>query len=62
METENILNWVKIYLNQSLIWKSYMIYIQTQVALINAYGPTEGTCICSTYNIIEEEFNELKNW
>ena len=27
--------------------------------IINVYGPTEGTCICSSYTITADEFNDL---
>jgi D-alanine--poly(phosphoribitol) ligase subunit 1 len=29
--------------------------------IINVYGPTEGTCICSSYNIGEKDFNDMNS-
>lgn len=31
-----------------------------QIRLLNVYGPTEGTCICSCYDISEETFQDLE--
>ncbi|MEQ8172617.1 MAG: AMP-binding protein [Candidatus Eremiobacterota bacterium] len=30
--------------------------------LINVYGPTECTCICSAYDITEKDFDDMKNF
>lgn len=32
-----------------------------RIKLINVYGPTEGTCICSSYDIIKDDFNDMEN-
>ena len=30
-----------------------------QSKLINVYGPTEGTCICSSYDVVEKDFEDM---
>jgi len=40
--------------------KLYEMYGGT-ARLFNVYGPTECTCICSSYLITEEDFNEMNN-
>ena len=39
--------------------KLYELYNKT-AQLINVYGPTEGTCICSSFSIKKENFNDMK--
>jgi D-alanine--poly(phosphoribitol) ligase subunit 1 len=38
--------------------KLYNLYGK-QAKLINVYGPTEGTCICSSYDIAEKDFEDM---
>ena len=40
--------------------KLYQIYGQ-QAKIINVYGPTEGTCICSSYEISNNDFNDMSS-
>lgn len=42
-----------------LLKQLYDIYYQ-QAELINVYGPTECTCICSVYPIGENDFNDMQ--
>lgn len=36
-------------------------FFGSRVRLINVYGPTEGTCICSAYEISEKDFLEMSS-
>jgi D-alanine--poly(phosphoribitol) ligase subunit 1 len=38
--------------------KLYNLYSK-KAKLINVYGPTEGTCICSSYDISEKDFKDM---
>ena len=38
--------------------KLYNLY-KKQAKFINVYGPTEGTCICSSYDISEKDFEDM---
>ncbi len=38
--------------------KLYNLY-GNRASLINVYGPTEGTCICSSYDITERDFEDM---
>ncbi len=38
--------------------KLYSLYGH-QAKLVNVYGPTEGTCICSSYDISEKDFEDM---
>ena len=38
--------------------KLYNLY-KRQAKIINVYGPTEGTCICTSYEISENDFKEM---
>jgi D-alanine--poly(phosphoribitol) ligase subunit 1 len=38
--------------------KMYQLY-NDRINFINVYGPTEGTCICSSYDINENDFDDL---
>lgn len=39
--------------------KLYKLY-GNKAKLINVYGPTEGTCICSSYDISQKDFEDMK--
>ncbi|MGJ0359107.1 amino acid adenylation domain-containing protein [Aliarcobacter cryaerophilus] len=43
---------------KSELKKLYSLYGH-QAKLINVYGPTEGTCICSSYDISEKDFEDM---
>lgn len=43
---------------KSILKKLYENFNKT-AKIINVYGPTEGTCICSSYDITEAEFHDL---
>ncbi|MBT3198051.1 MAG: AMP-binding protein, partial [Gammaproteobacteria bacterium] len=43
---------------KSSLRQLWELYRNHPVALINVYGPTECTCICSIYRISEEDFSE----
>lgn len=43
---------------KSELKKLYELY-HNRAEIINVYGPTEGTCICSSYSIGESEFDNL---
>lgn len=32
-----------------------------RIRIVNVYGPTECTCICSAYDVVREDFNDLIN-
>jgi len=38
--------------------KLYELYAD-RASLVNVYGPTEGTCICSSYNIVDTDFEDM---
>ncbi len=40
--------------------KLFNLYSE-QSKLINVYGPTEGTCICSSYEVVEKDFEDMKS-
>ncbi|MDC3309575.1 amino acid adenylation domain-containing protein [bacterium] len=40
--------------------KLYNLY-SDKAKLVNVYGPTEGTCICSTYNVSEKDFIDMNS-
>lgn len=40
--------------------KLYQLY-KERASLINVYGPTEGTCICSSYTISAKDFDDMNN-
>ena len=40
--------------------KLYQLY-RKQAKLINVYGPTEGTCICTSYEILDSDFNNMSS-
>ena len=40
--------------------KLYLLY-SNQAKIINVYGPTEGTCICSSYDITQKDFEDMSN-
>lgn len=44
---------------KSELKKLYELY-RDRITLINVYGPTEGTCICSSYNITDEVFRSME--
>lgn len=39
--------------------KLYDLY-RNRIDLVNVYGPTEGTCICSSYTITEQDFDNME--
>lgn len=43
---------------KSNLKKLFKIYSKNS-KIINVYGPTEGTCICSTYDITEDDFENM---
>ena len=44
---------------KSILYKLFSIY-KGSAKFVNVYGPTEGTCICSSYDITEKDFKDLK--
>jgi D-alanine--poly(phosphoribitol) ligase subunit 1 len=44
--------------NKSELKKLYDLY-GDRIDFINVYGPTEGTCICSSYKISEQDFDDM---
>jgi D-alanine--poly(phosphoribitol) ligase subunit 1 len=43
---------------KSILKKLFKLF-SNQAEIVNVYGPTEGTCICSSYDITESDFESL---
>jgi D-alanine--poly(phosphoribitol) ligase subunit 1 len=61
---KNILSNIKVFtfggegFPKSILKKLFDTY-SDNADIINVYGPTEGTCICSTHNITENDFEDM---